>query len=294
MGEAVGWVNDGGVSLQSVSRHKVEPSTSGGQAGLTAKVTLSDILQKEHNITPVNLFKTAVAAFNVHTTGSAEALFSHLEAARNFPFLDENAAYAALLPNPMDLAGPMGQRLVDRIAISPDDRLLDVLANVQADSIETTRHAHAPIYKIKDLLENNKQSLAAGADAEVFMDTLQRQIFNWVPSLPASDKGHSGSTDMANSVPLLKPVQQLSTGDCGFVWTGKRYSQNTVRFFVWWDDAQMGLREAKSAFAEVLASMRWMTDSANWTKTLNDWWKNDCDEMTRECEADIELGNGEL
>lgn len=294
MGEAAGWVSSDGVRLECISRKKATSLGHCGQTGLTAEVTLSDELQREHDVTLVNLFKTAVACFNVHATGASYALFSHWEAARNFPFLDDNPAYAALLPNAMDLAGPTGQRVVDRIAVSPDDKILNLLFKVQIESTETTRHAHAPIYRVKEMLEANSGSSAPTEDAAVFMDALQRQIFNWVPSLPAADETDSAVPDVTpQTVPLLRPVQQLSTGACGFVWTGKRLSHNTVRLFVWWDDAQMYLQEAKIAFAEVLASMKWISVSANWSRSLAEWWKSDGEKMTREAELDIGYGTGE-
>ena len=216
MGEAIGWRDEAGRTLDPSSRSYVDAESERyGHKGFNVNVKVTGKLQTQHNISLVALFKAAVAIFNAHETGAGFALFSHWEAGRMFPYLEDNPTYTSMLPNSMDIAGATGQRIVNKINVSPKEKILDLLVRVQEDVTATSRHAHAPLFEIKKIIASTSET-----DAEVFYKTFQRQIFNWVPQVPALSKFNADKS--------LRKVQQLPHGDAGFVWTGLRTDRNTV------------------------------------------------------------------
>lgn len=268
-GSPVGWRHRDGRPRDPAERHYTEPEDQrSGMNGLTATMILHqvDTLRSSQGISLIALFKTAVALFNARVTGTGEAVFSSWEAARMWPFVDNNKAISALLPNPADVAGPVGERIGNHIKVDRNGKMLDLLLGMQNEMTLLSRHAHAPLYTVAKMLsENTTKSDTPKEDAEVFMDSLQRQIFNWIPNLTPPG---------GESAKKLRRIQQVARGDCGIVWTGSRPKRDTLSVNVGWDDAQLTRDEVKDALAEVVNAMEWMMEPENLQKSVAEWWKH--------------------
>ncbi|KAI4168688.1 MAG: hypothetical protein LQ343_006191 [Gyalolechia ehrenbergii] len=83
--------------------------TPTGVIGVNGSIHLPQLptLKAKHNITAQIIFKTALALFNVHRTGSSQAFFGQPEAARVWPTGQGDPDPS--LPNTMDIAGPLGR-----------------------------------------------------------------------------------------------------------------------------------------------------------------------------------------
>ena len=289
MGDAGGWHTEEEGDIESTPRHPIDLLAERcGSIGFISHIKVTDDLYHRHGISAVALFKAAVAIFNVHQTNVGFAIISSWEAARIFPFLEENPVYAAMLPDPMDIAGPTGQRVVNRISVKRDQTTLKLLSDIQEELAQISKHAHPPLYEIRDKLAE-----ISTTEADAFMDALQRQIFNWVPNIRAGsvvDSQNDESSGASASKPVLRRMHRIARGDCGFAWTGCRTSKDTVAFSVWWDDAQLSWREAKSALSEVVACVDWMMAPDNWNKHVSQWWEAS-ESLSKAAEANVALAD---
>lgn len=190
--------------------------------------------------------KAALALLNVRHTGHTHALFSSLETGRGaLPFVPESLGAAADL-NPADMPGPMFQRLANLIRVDPAERLEDFLLRVQEHQAGQTRHCHAPLNAICEAL---------GPEAgDMVLNTIRRQIFNWVPGLGAMDK------NPFKNMELLDSKTRADIGVSCFTGTGGKTGQDLVLKVIW-DDANTMRAEAENWATGYRAAIEWIVSS---------------------------------
>lgn len=140
---------------------------------------LRELRRRHPGITPVAVLKTALVLLNVRRSGHTHALFANLEAARaHFPFLARELEATGHF-EASDVSGPTIQTVINLVEVRPAESVLALLARVQEDQAELTKHAAAPIEEIMAQLGPELGALIP----EIF----GRQLFNWVPGMGAGN-----------------------------------------------------------------------------------------------------------
>ena len=103
------------------------------------------------------VLKAAMALVNVARTGYTHALFNNFEAARTrFPFIP--TSLEALSPETheaSDVNGPVMQGVCNLVEVPRSQTAISLLKRMQAEQLELTKHAHAPLRRIIDTLNAN-------------------------------------------------------------------------------------------------------------------------------------------
>lgn len=103
------------------------------------------------------VLKAAMALVNVGRTGYTHALFNNFEAARTqFPFIP--TSLEALNPEAFeasDVNGPVMQGVCNLVEVPRFETAIALLERMQAEQLELTKHAHAPLRRIIETLNAN-------------------------------------------------------------------------------------------------------------------------------------------
>ena len=252
-GPDAGWTHSDGTRGDPALRTPIDPPEDHhGLDGLTrtAGVRTLQALKEEHGIMPHVVLKLAIALFNMRKTGTTTALFANVEAGRRWPSSPET------LPNPLGIAGPMFQVVLNRITVSqPNEPVLAILQRVQDEQKLLSEHSQAPLFLIHSLLPDN--------DGRVFFDALARQGYNWAPGIQSS------SGDTAERPPTLVKFNRQALDDIGLAWTCGLRDRETFYVNASYDDCQLGKDEVYAYLGEVLSAGVWLADPKNAAKGVD-------------------------
>lgn len=240
-GDSTGWIDEstGKPGPERKLASSGEENQKEGVTGLSQNISLPDIhhLKHTHGIDASTVMKAALALLNTKLTGHKVALFAEYFAARNsWPHLPE--WMSRVLPQPMEVDGPMVQKVVVAIDVpltggageeegegeGEGDSVLGFLIKLQKEQDLMKGYVHAPFRDVIDGLHDstdntkntntttntNDATADATADAKTTLSISRRQIFNWLPP-PSSSSSSSQS-------PHLHKIQQISRTDCGLLW----------------------------------------------------------------------------
>ncbi|KAK0389845.1 hypothetical protein NLU13_3418 [Sarocladium strictum] len=162
-----------------VPRQAIAESPDGLDHGFDAP-DLIELRSKHPAISAPIVLKAAMALVNVSRTGHDYSAFFNFEAGRaGFPFVP--ASVRSLRPEAFessDVNGPTMQAVCNLIKVPREESALDFLNRVAEEQLDLTKHAHAPIQRIIDGLEEEAQG--AG---QLFMEVHRTQFTTWVPGL---------------------------------------------------------------------------------------------------------------
>ncbi|KAL9041246.1 MAG: hypothetical protein Q9214_004174, partial [Letrouitia sp. 1 TL-2023] len=165
-----GWASRNGEPRRPESRVSLDPE----EDRLWRKGSFPHLmeLKRQHAIEASTAVKAAVALFNAEATGQPHAIFSNLDSARKWPFLE--TWVADQLPNPLNIAGPTMGSTLNVIPVDAEKENLAFLAYLQEDQIELSKHANAPFWAVMERLGEE--------EGKVAYDLKRRQVLNWDPS----------------------------------------------------------------------------------------------------------------
>jgi len=119
---------------------------------------LLDLKALHPSIIAAVVLKVAMALVNVGRTGHTHALFINFEAARTrFPFIP--TSLEALNPEAYeasDVNGPVMQGVCNLVEVPHSQTAIALLKRMQAEQLELTKHAHAPLRRIIETLNANR------------------------------------------------------------------------------------------------------------------------------------------
>ncbi|KAK2763110.1 NRPS [Arachnomyces sp. PD_36] len=238
-----------------------------GLDGLTRTVEVPGLpaLREKYGIPPHIIFKAAVTLFNVHRTGSSTALFTNVEAARHWPFTSDWASENQELPNPLNIAGPTVEFVVNRIEVPDNDEsVLSFLQRIHKDQIELSANSHVPLRELF-----NSPSLSQD-DVSVIREVMNRQLWNWPASIQSETQASTSppaQTDTnENTAQQQPPSLETLTGsaydDVGVAWMCGLQNQETFYLNASYDDCQLSKDEVYAAMGEVLSVAAWLVQTA--------------------------------
>jgi aryl carrier-like protein len=249
-GQDDGWTHPDGTPGDALLRTPLDPPHDRhGLDGLTrtAPVNTLRAMKEQYGIMPHVILKVAVALFNMRQTGTYTAMFANVEAGRKWP----SSSTEEDLPNPLGIAGPMFQVVLNRITVQGQmEKVLDVLKRAQDEQALLTQHSQAPLFKIASSLPSS--------DKEVFFDALARQGYNWAPGIQSGPK----SSEKAKEETLYKFNRQ-ALDDIGLAWTCGLWNPETFYVNGSYDDCQLGKEEVNVFVGQVLAAGVWLADPQN-------------------------------
>ncbi|KAL5362922.1 hypothetical protein BJX96DRAFT_177609 [Aspergillus floccosus] len=262
-GQDQGWTNDDGTPGLSAERRPLDGPESRGTIGLvrTAHIPSLSRLRSSVGISPPMVAKCACALVNLIATGADEAIFASIESGRSQLPVDD-----VELGNPIDtlqIDGPTTNEALNRIRLVPGETVLQFLSRMQQEQRELDRHAHAPIFAIRDTLA--RESGTGEADARDYMDLLRRQIFDWMPS--ASNDNASTATTPAP----MKILEILPRTDLGMVWFPNLSEDDMLELEVTYDDAQFTAAEVRQWMTQFMNATAWLANAQNLQRPVREY-----------------------
>ncbi|KAH9886597.1 acetyl-CoA synthetase-like protein [Xylariomycetidae sp. FL2044] len=254
-----------------------------------------EVLRTQERVEPSLLAKAAVAIFNVYRTGQPYALFSHLDAARSWPFVPAWME-RGILPPPMSIDGPTFEFVLNMTSVDirrsrrrrrrsrsrrsnsddgnsdsscsgkvggggeddDDETLREFLARMHEEHEELGRHAHAPWTKVLEGL--------GGAEAEAAIDASCRQTFVWDVSLRLMNQ----RAEDLMGFERIRVIGRWDWADCGIYWNCCMLDKENMGVIATWDTAQMNDSEVDD-HCDVLADVvRRLADRGNLDKGLGE------------------------
>lgn len=144
-----------------IPRQAITESPDGLDYGFDAPGLL-DLKTSHPGIIAAVVLKAAMALVNVARTRHTHALFHNFEAARTrFPFIP--TSLEALNPEAYeasDVNGPVMQGVFNLVEVPRSQTAITLLKRMQAEQLELTKHAHAPLRRVIDTL--NASGTGAG------------------------------------------------------------------------------------------------------------------------------------
>lgn len=303
-GDSTGWIDESTgkpgperkLASSGEEKENQKKEEANGVTGLSQNISLRDMphLKHTHGIDASTVMKAALALLNTKLTGQKIALFAEYFAARNsWPHLPE--WMSKVLPEPMEVDGPMVQKVVVAIEVpltggageegeegeeGEGNSMLEFLIKLQKEQDLMKKYVHAPFRDVIDGLDDNNNSNDTNernADAKTTLSISRRQIFNWLP--PSSSSHHQNHH--------LSKIQQISRTDCGLLWNflqlpptstnTKNHNNNPtssanntdsdgVKILIMpsWDDAQLTCREVSSWMEELGNLAERISRRENW------------------------------
>lgn len=285
-GHDKGWRYPDGRMGEPSARTPLDGNQAVGTMGLEYTIPVPSILKlrEQFEIPPPIVAKGACVLLNLYLTGGDEAALVTNESGRSWPFVDEaDAAHAADLygdigddVNPLYIDGPTVTLSVSRNRVREKETVVQFLDRLKHEQREIEKHSHASIDTILKRLETSDETSTAKqsqADGEVVRNTLNRQIFDWLPDIahaqPATSAPADGQQTPANTEkaqPSLQMLEVLSRTDLGFVWYPSLLDGEVMKLNTTWDDAQMYASEAAKAMKQFLRAARWLSKPENWQR----------------------------
>lgn len=201
------------------------------------------------------VLKAAMALVNVSRTNHTHALFNNFEAGRErFPFIPSSLeALSSGRFQASDVNGPVMQSVCNMVHVARGETAICFLNRLQADQLELTQHAHAPLRRVLDALR------AEGNRADEFLLDLQRtQFTTWTP-------GFLGDYErlQVSQIAIRTAVGLIIIGSLG----GPRAT--TFQFTARWDGANFSRDRTLGFLADLEAAILWLCEKSNWHKPVD-------------------------
>lgn len=214
-------------------------------------------LRTDHRLKPATVLKTAQALLNVHRTGASHAVFSNFEACRGgFPFLPRSMEALGHF-DAADVSGPTFTSVINVLEVlRQGEGALGLLARVQEDQQELTRHAAAPAQLIKDAL---------GPRGHLMEKIVRSQWFNWSPGVGASIGDPYENIEVLNHNPTESSARGMGLGVRAGVG-----GPDGITYVVIVRTAILDENEAGRIAADLERLTMWLVDPENWDKPVSE------------------------
>ena len=216
---------------------------------------LLDLKTAHPEIIAAVVLKTAMALVNVNRTGYTHALFNNFEAARTqFPFIPASMeARNPELYEAADVNGPVMEGVCNLVKVLHEETAISLLQRMQAEQLELTKHAHAPLRRIIDSLNAN----GSGA-GDMMVETHRTQFLTWIP-------GFLGDYERIRVVQI---AIRCAAGLVVVAGLGGP-TATTYMFSMRWDVANYS-REKTMVFVDDLKfAVLWLTTKDNWNMPIS-------------------------
>jgi len=219
-------------------------------ASSSARLPGLHTLRLEQGIHAVAVAKAALAMLNVAHTGQDVALLMQVQAGRTWPFV--SPWIASHLPDPMNIAGCTLSVSPHIVRVKHDWSAKDLLASVQAELEEWSKHSHTP------------ESLVASRLAEddrLFLEMIKPwQRFNWL-GIQSHDAAASLS-DLDSRLKMILLERRLPVKilwDCGL----DENDTTVLRVQANYDGACLDQEMVRQCVEQMLKYAGWLSDIAN-------------------------------
>lgn len=163
----------------SVPRQATTENPDGLDYGFDAPGLL-DLKRAHPEIIAAVVLKAAMGIVDVSRTEHTHALFSNFEAVRTrFPFIP--ASLELLNPEAYEAAnvnGPVMEGVCNLVEVPRSETAISLLKRMQAEQLELTKHAHAPLRRVIEAL--NATGTGAG---DMVVETHRTQFLTWIPGI---------------------------------------------------------------------------------------------------------------
>ncbi|KAL8868467.1 MAG: hypothetical protein Q9198_008168 [Flavoplaca austrocitrina] len=187
---------------------------------------------------------------DVSRTGHSHALFNNFEAGRTrFPFIP--ASLEALNPEgyeASDVNGPVMQGVCNLVEVSRSDSAIALLRHMQAEQMELTKHAHAPLRRIIETL--NASGNGAG---DMIVETHRTQFLTWIPGFLGEYERIKVAQIAIRCVAGLVVVAGLGGP-----------AATTYMLSMRWDVANYSRAKTQEYVEDLETAVRWLTAKENW------------------------------
>ncbi|KAJ5637225.1 Nonribosomal peptide synthetases (NRPS) [Penicillium lividum] len=235
-----------------------------GTMGMSRTIPVPKILElrEKYSITPPIIAKAACALFNLHTMNCDEAVFVSVESGRSWPFMDTGSEPSS---SPLAIDGPTMNNTINRIRVAPGETVHQFLDRLRQEQLLIDMYSHAPVASILERLTvsdiivdgDGKGQLSNGkADAQTVLDTLPRQIFDWLPA--------ARSVEQEEIIEQrIRTLEILGRTDLGIVWFPSIIHDNVLFLEATWDDTQLRSSEVYKAMSEFMYAIAWLSEPSN-------------------------------
>ncbi|KAL8797277.1 MAG: hypothetical protein Q9195_000430 [Heterodermia aff. obscurata] len=230
-------------------RQAITESPDGLDYGFDAPGLL-DLKTHHPGIVAAVVLKAAMALVDVGRTGYTHALFNNFEAARTrFPFIP--TSLEKLNPESYEAAdvnGPVMQTVCNLIEVPRSQTAIALLKCMQAEQLELTKHAHAPLRRIINAL--NAKVMGAG---DMIMETHRTQFLTWIP-------GFLGEYEH------LKVAQIAIRCDAGLVVVAGLGGPTATTYMLSmrWEVANYSREKTQEYVNDLQDAVLWLTAKENW------------------------------
>ncbi|KAJ5909124.1 nonribosomal peptide synthase [Penicillium taxi] len=195
----------------------------------------------------------ACSLINCRYTGADEAIFTNLQSGRSWPVEDGPGSEDA---SPLEVDGPTMANLPARIAISPEDSVLDLLNKARSEQDDMLVHSHVPSARI---IEGVARGPGGLADAAVLEGLLKSQLFDWLLE--------PYNQDLESPLELLLDTS-LSQGQ--WVWLPRLSDGNILHMNIYHADADLPPEKTDYIAEEFLCAAAWLADPSNAQKSISE------------------------
>ncbi|KAL8892032.1 MAG: hypothetical protein Q9215_001034 [Flavoplaca cf. flavocitrina] len=230
-------------------RQAITESPDGLDYGFDAPGLL-DLKTSHPGIIAAVVLKAAMSLVDVSRTGHSHALFNNFEAGRTrFPFIP--ASLEALNPEgyeASDVNGPVMQGVCNLVEVSRSDSAVALLRHMQAEQMELTKHAHAPLRRIIETL--NASGNGAG---DMIVETHRTQFLTWIPGFLGEYERIKVAQIAIRCVAGLVVVAGLGGP-----------AATTYMLSMRWDVANYSRAKTQEYVEDLETAVRWLTAKENW------------------------------
>ncbi len=196
------------------------------------------------------VLKAAMGLVNVNRTGYTYALFNNFEAVRTrFPFIP--ASLELLNPEAYEAAnvnGPVMEGVCNLVEVRRSETAISLLMRMQAEQLELTRHAHAPMRRVIETL--NANGTGAG---DMMVETHRAQFLTWIPGF-LGDYEHIRVAQIAIRCAVGLVVVAGLGGP----------TATTYMISMRWDVANYSREQTQVFVDDLKFAVLWLTTKKNW------------------------------
>lgn len=233
----------------SVPRQAITEDPDGLEYGFDAPGLL-DLKRVHPNIIAVVVLKAAMALVNVNRTGHTHALFTNFEAVRRrFPFIP--VSLELLNPEAYEAAnvnGPVMEGVCNLVEVPRSETAISLLKRMQAEQLELTKHAHAPLRRIIEAL--NAYGTGAG---DMIVETHRTHFLTWIPGFLGEYERIRVAQIAIRCVAGLVIVAGLGGP-----------TATTYMISMRWDVANYSREETQVFVDDLKFAVLWLTAKKNW------------------------------
>ena len=229
---------------------------------------------REHNMPAAIVVKTSLAILNARQTGHPHAIFMNTQAGRSWPFLED--WIADRLPNPVDIAGPSYEYVINLVEIKQEEVVLDLLARMQTEQGLLTKHCHAPLEELGKHFNLVGQNLSEESKAHLrpsetlFGAAMLRQVFNWLTATGTIIQGQGPYKN-------IHRLQLEESSSVDLMWNCRLINidgETMLSVFMLWNPELLHQAQIGNLLEELGMIVNWIIEEGHSSKTVGECCNN--------------------